>query len=116
MAAQAPTESYIPPPTVSALPLGPLTTHFYALCILAGIAIALWAGSRRRQQRGGQSAHVLTSAFGRFRAESSAAGSTTSSPAPNCICSAAGTRGMHSPSATVLMSVAPAMERGYRVD
>lgn len=59
MAAQAPTESFIPSPTVSAFHLGPLTIHFYALCILAGIALALWLGSRRWQQRGGQPGQVL---------------------------------------------------------
>ncbi|MDN6134807.1 MAG: prolipoprotein diacylglyceryl transferase, partial [Brevibacterium sp.] len=30
----------IPSPSVSSFHLGPLTIHFYALCILAGIVIA----------------------------------------------------------------------------
>jgi prolipoprotein diacylglyceryltransferase len=59
MAAPAPTESLIPSPTVSAFHLGPLTTHLYALCIPGGIALALWLGSRRWQQRGGQPGQVL---------------------------------------------------------
>lgn len=45
--------SYIPSPTVSGFPIGPFTIHFYALCIIAGIAVAVWIGSRRWQDRGG---------------------------------------------------------------
>ncbi|MBL0706187.1 prolipoprotein diacylglyceryl transferase [Sinomonas sp. JC656] len=45
--------SYLPSPTVSGFPLGPLTIHFYALCIIAGIAVALWIASRRWTARGG---------------------------------------------------------------
>lgn len=37
----------IPSPSVSSLSLGPLTIHFYALCILAGIAMCMWLTSRR---------------------------------------------------------------------
>jgi len=37
----------IPTPTISVLELGPLTIHFYALCIIAGIAVAIWLGNRR---------------------------------------------------------------------
>ena len=33
---------YIPSPPVSSFSLGPLTIHFYALCILAGIWAAWW--------------------------------------------------------------------------
>ncbi|CAB4566050.1 MAG: prolipoprotein diacylglyceryl transferase [Actinobacteria bacterium] len=36
-----------PTPTVSALEIGPFTVHFYALCIITGIAIAIWLGDRR---------------------------------------------------------------------
>ena len=43
----------IPSPPTSAVELGPLTIHFYALCILAGITAAYIWGSRRWQQRGG---------------------------------------------------------------
>jgi prolipoprotein diacylglyceryl transferase len=38
---------YIPSPPHSSLEVGPLTFHFYALCIIAGIAIAIWLGDRR---------------------------------------------------------------------
>ena len=27
--------------------IGPLTIHFYALCIIAGVALAIWLGNRR---------------------------------------------------------------------
>ena len=37
----------IPTPTTSAVAIGPLTIHFYALCIIAGVAVALWLGNRR---------------------------------------------------------------------
>jgi prolipoprotein diacylglyceryl transferase len=36
-----------PTPTVSALEIGPFTVHFYALCIITGIAIGIWLGDRR---------------------------------------------------------------------
>ncbi len=32
--------------------LGPLTIHFYALCIIAGIAIAVWLGDKRFRSHG----------------------------------------------------------------
>jgi prolipoprotein diacylglyceryl transferase len=34
------------------LELGPLTIHFYALCIIAGIAIAVWLGDKRFRSHG----------------------------------------------------------------
>jgi prolipoprotein diacylglyceryl transferase len=37
----------IPTPSVSVLELGPLTIHLYALCIIAGIVIAVWLGDKR---------------------------------------------------------------------
>lgn len=37
----------IPSPTFSALEIGPLTIHIYALCIITGIAVAIWLGDRR---------------------------------------------------------------------
>jgi prolipoprotein diacylglyceryltransferase len=37
----------IPTPTTSAVEVGPLTIHFYALCIIAGVAVAIWLGDRR---------------------------------------------------------------------
>ena len=36
-----------PTPSESALEIGPLTIHFYALCIIAGVAVAVWLGDRR---------------------------------------------------------------------
>jgi prolipoprotein diacylglyceryl transferase len=38
---------YIPSPSQSTLEVGPLTFHFYALCIIAGIAVAIWLGDKR---------------------------------------------------------------------
>ena len=43
----------IPSSPISAISLGPLTVHFYALCILAGIFVAFWWGTRRWMSRGG---------------------------------------------------------------
>ncbi|MDT0188672.1 prolipoprotein diacylglyceryl transferase [Rothia terrae] len=37
----------IPSPSVSSFNIGPLTVHFYALCILTGIVICLLLGSKR---------------------------------------------------------------------
>lgn len=37
----------IPSPTVSYLELGPFTFHLYALCIITGVAIAIWLGDKR---------------------------------------------------------------------
>ena len=36
-----------PTPTQSALEIGPLTIHFYALCIITGISVAIWLGDKR---------------------------------------------------------------------
>ena len=38
---------YIPSPPHSSFEVGPLTFHFYALCIIAGIGIAIWLGDKR---------------------------------------------------------------------
>jgi len=38
---------YIPSPSQSTLEVGPLIFHFYALCIIAGIAVAIWLGDKR---------------------------------------------------------------------
>ena len=38
---------YIPSPPFSSFEVGPLTFHFYALCIIAGIAVAIWLGDKR---------------------------------------------------------------------
>ena len=37
----------IPTPGFSVLELGPFTVHAYALCIITGVAVAIWLGSRR---------------------------------------------------------------------
>lgn len=37
----------IPTPTTSAVEIGALTIHFYALCIIAGVTFAIWLGNRR---------------------------------------------------------------------
>ncbi|CAN2193971.1 Lgt Prolipoprotein diacylglyceryltransferase [Candidatus Nanopelagicaceae bacterium] len=37
----------IPTPTTSAVEIGPLTIHFYALCIIAGVVLAIWLGNHR---------------------------------------------------------------------
>jgi prolipoprotein diacylglyceryl transferase len=37
----------IPTPTTSAVAIGPLTIHFYALCIIAGVTVAIWLGNKR---------------------------------------------------------------------
>lgn len=42
----------IPSPSVSSIHLGLFTLHFYALCILLGIALAIWLTSRRWRARG----------------------------------------------------------------
>ncbi|MGI8667413.1 MAG: prolipoprotein diacylglyceryl transferase [Jatrophihabitans sp.] len=43
----------IPSPTVSVFRIGPLPVHLYALCIVAGILLALWLTDRRWRARGG---------------------------------------------------------------
>lgn len=37
----------IPTPSISAFEVGPLTIHFYALCIIAAVAVAIWLGNKR---------------------------------------------------------------------
>ena len=49
----------IPSPDVSSFELGPIRVHFYALFILIGIALAIWIGSRRFKQRGGEGGMIL---------------------------------------------------------
>lgn len=38
---------YIPSPPYSSFEVGPLTFYFYALCIITGIAFAIWLGDKR---------------------------------------------------------------------
>ncbi len=37
----------IPTPMTSVVEIGPLTIHFYSLCIITGVAVALWLGNKR---------------------------------------------------------------------
>ena len=53
------TTAFLPSPTVAAFQLGPLTIRFYALCILAGIIIAVWLAGRRLTARGGTPGVIL---------------------------------------------------------
>ena len=48
----------IPSPSQSVLELGPLTIHYYALCIISGIAFAIVIGNRRFISRGGSAGVV----------------------------------------------------------
>lgn len=43
----------IPTPSISSFSIGPLTVHFYALCIIVGIAIAIYLGDKRYRRAGG---------------------------------------------------------------
>lgn len=53
----------IPSPSVSALEVGALTIHFYALCIIAGIVVAVWWGERRFIALGGSPGVVTDVAY-----------------------------------------------------
>lgn len=44
----------IPSPQVSSFPLGPLTIHFYALCIILGIIVAVLMTNHRLTKRGAE--------------------------------------------------------------
>jgi prolipoprotein diacylglyceryl transferase len=46
-------EQLIPSPSLSSFSVGPLTIHFYALCIIMGIAAAIWIGRKRYANLGG---------------------------------------------------------------
>ncbi len=37
----------IPTPSISIVEIGPFSVHFYALCIITGVAIAIWLGNKR---------------------------------------------------------------------
>lgn len=49
----------IPSPSVHAFQLGPITIHFYALCIITGIIAAVWLTSRRLTRRGGPPGFII---------------------------------------------------------
>lgn len=53
----------LPSPSISALSVGPLTIHFYALCIIAGIVVAVWWGERRFVAQGGAPGVVTDVAY-----------------------------------------------------
>src|SRR5581483_2303211 len=48
----------IPSPTQSVWHLGPFPLRAYALCIIAGIVVAVWLTVRRFRERGGNPDHV----------------------------------------------------------
>jgi prolipoprotein diacylglyceryl transferase len=50
--------AYLPSPAQSVWHLGPLPIRAYALCIVAGIIVALWLTARRMRERGGSSEDV----------------------------------------------------------
>jgi len=54
---------YIPSPTAGVLWLGPVPIRGYALCILAGICVAVWVCGRRLVDRGAKSEDALTVAW-----------------------------------------------------
>ena len=49
----------IPTPSISVLELGPLTIHLYALCIIAGIVVAVWLGDKRFKAHGANLENVV---------------------------------------------------------
>jgi prolipoprotein diacylglyceryl transferase len=51
--------AYLPSPTVGVLHLGPLPIRMYAVCILAGIVLAVWLTGRRLVDRGYPHGSVL---------------------------------------------------------
>ncbi|MDS1269343.1 prolipoprotein diacylglyceryl transferase [Lipingzhangella sp. LS1_29] len=51
-----------PPPLQDGISLGPVTIQIYALCILAGIVVAVWWGERRWVGMGGEPGTVLDAA------------------------------------------------------
>ena len=46
-------KTFIPTPSSSTLELGFFTFHYYALCILLGIVVAIWITKKRYQALGG---------------------------------------------------------------
>ena len=57
LTAQLPVE--IPSPTTGVWYLGPFPVRAYAMCILAGIVVAVWLTQRRLETRGGRAGQVL---------------------------------------------------------
>lgn len=50
--------SYLPSPSQGVWHLGPVPIRAYALCIIAGIVVAVWIGQRRWTARGGEAGTV----------------------------------------------------------
>ena len=49
----------IPSPQINSFMVGPFKIHFYALCILTGMILAIWIADRRLVQRGAKSGIAL---------------------------------------------------------
>ncbi|SIO85892.1 Prolipoprotein diacylglyceryl transferase [Nocardiopsis sp. JB363] len=49
----------IPSPQVNSIPIGPLEIHFYALCILAGVIVAVFWSERRWKAMGGEPGTIM---------------------------------------------------------
>ena len=54
-----PTLAFIPSPSEGVWHLGPLPIRAYALCIIAGVIVAVWLGERRWTARGGEPGALL---------------------------------------------------------
>lgn len=50
----------IPSPNISVLEIGPLTFHMYALCIITGIAVAIWVGNKRFVPHGSNTKSIVS--------------------------------------------------------
>jgi prolipoprotein diacylglyceryl transferase len=59
MATLAAVPLVIPSPTTGVWYLGPVPIRAYAMCILAGIIVAVWVTQRRLERRGGRPGQVL---------------------------------------------------------
>jgi prolipoprotein diacylglyceryl transferase len=53
-------ELAFPTPTQSVVEIGPLTIHYYALCIITGIAVAIWLGNKRFNFKTAQGQSVVS--------------------------------------------------------
>ena len=53
----------IPSPSSSQVSLGPVTVHYYALCIITGITVAIWLGRKRYASYGGNPEDVSEAAI-----------------------------------------------------
>jgi prolipoprotein diacylglyceryl transferase len=53
----------IPSPSTSQISIGPATFHYYALCIIAGISVAIWLGRKRYVTNGGLADDVSEAAI-----------------------------------------------------